>query len=495
MEQLEYIGHVVYDGSVGRTPIGIVSEEYDKRSVATIIPAKIKKFVVQIEDKRFYAHNGFDVRGIMRAAFENIKAGKIVQGGSTITQQLVRNLYKDNDGTFLRKMREIIRAIYIEHRFNKQEILDLYFNNIFFGKNLYGIRAASLFYFKKEPQNLSEIQQLQLITILRGPNYYVNHLQQTINRFRNINEILYRNHVISKVRFKQNKRAQIEFHENPLQTIKVAALPYLTTSINNNSKTITTTINSTLQQQINNFISSSKYPLSIICISKKGVLGVGSNYGIDYPFVSRSNVGSTLKPFLYSFLRQQGITREQVFNAKTNNCNINFREATYSKNFITLPEALQLSNNNVFINGCATVGLDQSLDFLSNIFNKPRDNFYLSSILGATKSGLSLYELTQAYYDYFIKVPNNYINNECLNLLNRVLTQKTNLNIENIFLKTGTTNNNKERYAIIGHPDYVFGAMRNENPITDVSKDGSFVSTIIKITKQFFMPKRNYKWN
>jgi len=123
----EFEGYVIYYKDVDcEIPFGVVSEDYECRAVTDYIPTKLKEYLVQIEDKRFFKHNGLDPKGISRAIIENIKAGKIVQGGSTITQQLARNLLKDNSKTVVRKLREAIKAIQLEKKYSKDEILNLY---------------------------------------------------------------------------------------------------------------------------------------------------------------------------------------------------------------------------------------------------------------------------------------------------------------------------------------------------------------------------------
>jgi membrane peptidoglycan carboxypeptidase len=170
----EFEGFVIYckENDIEK-PFGVVSEDYECRADTNYIPNYFKEFLVQIEDKRYYEHGAIDVKGISRAFVENIKALKFVQGGSSITQQLARNLLKDNSKTILRKLRETIKAIQIENKYSKDEILNMYFNNVYFGKNLRGIRIAALTYFCKEVENLNQSEILYLITILRGPNYYL----------------------------------------------------------------------------------------------------------------------------------------------------------------------------------------------------------------------------------------------------------------------------------------------------------------------------------
>ena len=109
----------------------------------------IAKAAVDIEDRRFYSHIGVDVSGVLRAAVKNVEAGKIVEGGSTITQQLVRNLYIGNEKSFTRKAKEACLAIKLDAKWSKDKILETYLNQVYFGNHAYGIEAASQTYFAK----------------------------------------------------------------------------------------------------------------------------------------------------------------------------------------------------------------------------------------------------------------------------------------------------------------------------------------------------------
>ena len=162
----DFDGFVIYskkDGSF--IPFGVTSSNSECHAISNYIPSSIKEALIEIEDVRFFKHRGIDIKAILRALIVNIIVGRIVQGGSTITQQLARNLLKDNSKTIFRKLKESTLALKLERKYSKEEILNLYFNHIYFGKNLRGIRSAGLYYFQKEVNQLSHAQLLFLITI------------------------------------------------------------------------------------------------------------------------------------------------------------------------------------------------------------------------------------------------------------------------------------------------------------------------------------------
>jgi penicillin-binding protein 1A len=134
------------------------------------IPPDMINAMIAIEDRRFFAHGGIDVRGIARAVVSNLRAGGVAEGGSTITQQLAKNLYLTPSRTFTRKMREAMMAIALEHRFTKQEILAAYLNRVYLGSGAYGIEAASYRYFGKSARNLTLGEASLLAGIVKAPS-------------------------------------------------------------------------------------------------------------------------------------------------------------------------------------------------------------------------------------------------------------------------------------------------------------------------------------
>lgn len=135
------------------------------------IPKDLQKAVIAIEDKRFYKHKGVDWHGTARAIFSTIFGGS-VQGGSTITQQLVKNVTGDNQNTVKRKVMEIYRAQELEKRYEKDEILEAYLNEVYFGYSCYGVVTASLKYFNKDVSELSLAECASLVAITNNPSLY-----------------------------------------------------------------------------------------------------------------------------------------------------------------------------------------------------------------------------------------------------------------------------------------------------------------------------------
>ena len=136
------------------------------------VPEMLIKALIATEDARFYSHHGLDFRGIARALYRNIRARKVLEGGSTLTQQLAKVLFLTPERSYARKLKEMILALRIEQRYTKREILSLYLNQIYFGSGAYGIEAAAQIYFGKPAKDLTIEECALLAGLPRSPKYY-----------------------------------------------------------------------------------------------------------------------------------------------------------------------------------------------------------------------------------------------------------------------------------------------------------------------------------
>ncbi len=136
------------------------------------IPESMQQAIVAVEDTRFYSHHGFDIQGIMRATLVNIQYGQIEEGASTITQQLVKNLFLSNEQSYGRKAEELLLALDLEANYSKDEILELYLNTIYYGSNFYGIGPAAEGYFGKKPAALQLPESAMLAGLPNAPSLY-----------------------------------------------------------------------------------------------------------------------------------------------------------------------------------------------------------------------------------------------------------------------------------------------------------------------------------
>ncbi|MEN6520806.1 MAG: PBP1A family penicillin-binding protein [Armatimonadota bacterium] len=148
------------------------------------IPKDLINATVAIEDRRFYEHSGVDLRGIGRAIVKNIRGGRMAEGGSTITQQLARNVYLSPKKTLNRKLREAVLAVVIERNYTKSKIIELYLNQVYYGSSAYGVEAASKIYFGKNVSNLKLSESALLAGLPQRPSSYSPHvdLEAAVNR-------------------------------------------------------------------------------------------------------------------------------------------------------------------------------------------------------------------------------------------------------------------------------------------------------------------------
>lgn len=134
------------------------------------LPPYLPKAFVAIEDQRFYNHFGLDPEGLARAVVTNVASGKLRQGGSTLTQQLAKNLFLTLDRTASRKMQEVVLALWLEHKFTKDQILDLYLNRVYFGAGAYGVEAAAQRYFGKSARQVTLAEAAMLAGLVNSPS-------------------------------------------------------------------------------------------------------------------------------------------------------------------------------------------------------------------------------------------------------------------------------------------------------------------------------------
>jgi penicillin-binding protein 1A len=156
------------DGSMIATYGDLFGEPLHLKDMPKYLPAA----VIATEDRRFYSHFGIDPIGLARAAFANFRAGHVVQGGSTITQQLAKNLFLTPNRTFTRKIQEALLALWLEHKFSKPEILEIYLNRVYLGAGTYGVDAAAHRYFDKSAREVSLYEAAVIAGLLRAPSRF-----------------------------------------------------------------------------------------------------------------------------------------------------------------------------------------------------------------------------------------------------------------------------------------------------------------------------------
>lgn len=172
---LMFKGYSDYKDALEKKPLAQAMEEIaQKPSSVSLeqVPDIYKQALIAVEDHRFYKHMGVDVIATGRALVNDIKAMAFVEGGSTITQQLAKNMYFTQEKTLSRKAAEMFMALKIEREYSKDEILEAYINSIYYGDGYYSLREASLGYFGKEPQDMTDDECTLLVGVPNAPSVY-----------------------------------------------------------------------------------------------------------------------------------------------------------------------------------------------------------------------------------------------------------------------------------------------------------------------------------
>jgi len=157
---------------------GLYQGVWEERRIVTLaeVPPLLIQAIIDVEDRTFYSHHGIDSVGVLRALWVNLRSGQVVQGGSTLTQQLMKNVFLTDERTLRRKIREAAMAVIVEWRFSKDEILEKYVNEIYLGQRgaqgVFGVWEASRFYFSKPPRELTPGEVALLAGLIKAPNSY-----------------------------------------------------------------------------------------------------------------------------------------------------------------------------------------------------------------------------------------------------------------------------------------------------------------------------------
>jgi penicillin-binding protein 1B len=202
---------------------GLYDETWEERRVVKLydVPSLLVKAILAAEDQRFFEHEGIDFWRILGAGWANLLAGGAVQGGSTLTQQLIKNFFLSREKTFVRKMVEVCMAVIIENHYSKLEILENYLNEIYLGqrgaRGIFGVWEAAHFYFGKEPRDLTLGEMATLAGIVRAPNWYApnRHPQRATQR---------RNYVLQRM-LELNDIAQQEYQAAVQEPVGVRISP------------------------------------------------------------------------------------------------------------------------------------------------------------------------------------------------------------------------------------------------------------------------------
>ena len=395
------------------------------RSIIEIetLPDYVIQAFVDVEDKRFYQHNGYDLKRIVKAGFVNIATKSKSQGASTISQQLIKNALLTNEKTFARKIKEVVLAIKLEKKFTKQEILEMYLNTIYFGSNAYGIENASKIYFNKSAKDLTLNEACCLAGLIKSPAYYSpkNNITNAEKRKNLVASLMLQNNHITNAEYETVLNSNITTtnnietdHSYEEEAIYEACklLNISERELINKKYQIVTFKDDKLQQEtinINNSIiknSNEQYKtnldaVSIIVNNKNQVISYYANSNYNLHKMKRQPA-SILKPLAvylpaitHNILSPGSLVLDEEINYngfKPNNADKKYH------GYVSARYALANSLNIPSVKSLDCLGVNKSKEMLTNLgINIEKEDLNLTLALGAMKYGTSLFDIVSAY--------------------------------------------------------------------------------------------------
>lgn len=395
------------------------------------IAQPMQEAIVAIEDHRFYDHFGVDLRGTIRALYRDITYGGLIEGGSTITQQLVRNLFLSSEKTLTRKVTEILLAINMERRFTKEEILEMYLNEVYFGNGCYGVETASQKYFGKSASALNLAESTMLAAIPKAPNYYdpLNHLNKNKSRQRNTMDRMVSLCYITPDDAQQALRQNVTVMNYSLNKQQPPyKYPYFTTEVirqlihlygkervyNGGLKVITTLDSraSNIAEQIAKRkaeqykslgITATNLALASVRITDGAVIAMvgGADYTKDQNNLAAipRQPGSAIKPINYAGALEQGsINENSIFNASSKSFGKYFVGSNINAN-VSVCSALKYSMNVPAVEVLNRYGVNNALENLKRfgITTTSDKDANLALALGGMYHGIMPVEIAAAY--------------------------------------------------------------------------------------------------
>lgn len=414
------------------------------------IPEVVRLATLAAEDAEFYSHAGFSIKGMFRALSKNISQGKL-QGGSTITQQLVKNALLSSEKTYVRKVRELILAIGVEMNYSKDEILEMYLNEVNYGGNVYGIQEASKHYFEKDASKLSLSEAALLAGLPQSPTKYSpfgNNPELTFSRQREVLHLMKINKYINTEEENEAATNSITFAPNK-QDIKAPHFvmyvreklieEYGEEVVTKGGLTVTTTLDLDIQNLVERIAQQEVEKLKNLNVTNAGVIVLNPQNGEILAMVGSVNYfdikkggnvnvttrlrqpGSSIKVVNYAEGLQNGLTLASIVDDSPISFKVAGQKPYTPKNYdgtykgmITVRQALAQSRNIPAVKILASYGVNKMIDLAEKMGIttwQDRSRFGLSLTLGGGET--KLIDMAQVYS----VLANNGIKNEIKSIL------------------------------------------------------------------------------
>ncbi len=359
------------------------------------IPDYVIKATLATEDRRFFEHFGVDVLGTLRALVENLRANEVVQGGSTLTQQLAKNLFLSSERSMTRKIKEAFLAVLLESRFTKREILKLYLDRAYMGGGAFGVEAASQFYFGKSVRNINLSEAALLAGLYKAPTKYAPHINLPAARART-NEVLsnlveagfYTSGQVHSARLSPAKIVENRTTNSPdwfldwafeeVQRLAEGKGQYVLTA----KTTIDLGLQRAAEEALVSRIRSTGRSLrarsgALVSMDVDGAVRAvvgGLDYGesqFNRATMARRQPGSSFKPYVYAMALENGYTPRTTVRDSSRSCG-NWSPKNYSGGggsgrSLSLTEALARSLNTVAVDLSLKLGRDKVLEMVERL--------------------------------------------------------------------------------------------------------------------------------
>ncbi len=378
----------------------------------------IQQAIVANEDSRFYNHMGIDPLGLLRALWVDLRSGSLVEGGSTLTQQLAKNMFLTQERTFTRKIKEALLALIIERKFSKQEILQAYLNQVYFGEGAYGVEAASQVYFAKHASELTLAESALLAGLPRGPNIYSPYVDSkaAIARRGVVLSGMVKEGYITQADADKAQKEPLMLAGKKKRTVQASYfLDYIANElvgkyganrVYKGGLKVYTTLD-IKNQQVAETVLGERQGAVLLLDPRNGYIKAmvgGRNYEesqINRVLAEVRQPGSAFKPFVYAVGLNQGLTVNAIIIDQPINIG-GYAPQNYDRKYrgpVTLKKALRWSINVAAVKLGQQVGIDQVINLARNMGITtlvPQDN-NLATALGGLTQGVNLFELTAAY--------------------------------------------------------------------------------------------------
>jgi len=403
------------------------------------VPEKLLDTLLLVEDRDFYFHAGISPLGILRALYSNIRAGRTVQGGSTLTQQLVKNMYLTRDKTLWRKANEAIMSLLLEYRYSKDQLLEAYINEVYLGQHfangIYGFGLAAEFYFGKNVAQLSDAQMATLVGIIKGPSYYDpwRYGERTKNRRDLVLKLMFKQDYLSKTEYlsavesplniRKSRRLDGAKQKFPayLQLVKRELAELLSPDVQEAGIRVFTTfsirsqlaLENTVQQQLAELSEKNDHELQAAMIvteldtgEVKALIGDKKSgfAGFNRALHAKRPIGSLIKPVIYlaALERYQQYQLGTLLDDKALNLPLDDGKVWQPKNYdgqyrgqVSLFTSLVKSLNIPTINLGLALGINHIADVLHILGYNQDITLHPSLLLGAIN--MSPYQINQLY--------------------------------------------------------------------------------------------------